>query len=106
MSDDKPMTELEVFNLAEELSGEQIDDMWSMNITKFSDKLSMALWTISGHGFDDDSIPSPSDDGSYVLRINRFVVLCDTQGFVNTRPYDKVQHARWAMDDIRRDMNE
>jgi hypothetical protein len=107
MTDTNPWTEEVVFNLVKELSdGTDIDTMWDQTISKYADKLSLALWVIAGHGLDDDSIYSEGGDGSSVFRINRFVVLQDSQGFVNTRPYDKVQHAQWAMDDIRRDMND
>jgi len=100
---DSPMTETVVFNLAEELNGGSFDDMVTGH--KFADKLSAALWIITGHGIDDDSI-SDEDHGTYVVRYDRFILLSDSQGFVNCRVNDNVQHARWAMDDIRRDMND
>jgi hypothetical protein len=71
---------------------------------KFADKLSAALYLLSTSGFDDDFIGNEFA-GGWVCRIGRYVLLEDSQGFVNTRTFDSVMHANWHMDDIRRDMN-
>jgi hypothetical protein len=71
---------------------------------KFADTISAALYMLCGNGFEDDFIGNEFA-GGWVTRIGRYVLLEDSQGFVNTRTYDSPMLASWAMDDIRRDMN-
>jgi len=97
------VTEQSIIGHAIELNGGPIDNMVTGH--KFNDKLSAALYVIAGHGFDDDIISDP-DHGDSATRIDRFVMLISTTGFVDTRTFDTPEHAKWHMDDIRRDMAE
>jgi hypothetical protein len=70
--------------------------------TKFADKLSAALYYLSLDGFSDDI--ANCDSGDYVERIGRYILLCDSQGFVNTRTYADVYQAHTAFTFLLRDM--
>lgn len=101
---DNLVTDDDVIREAEAISEMPIGELRYRG-DKFADELSAALYTLSMNGFDDDIIQD-NHAGGFVTRIGRYVLLCDGTGFVNTRTYDKVHQAVWAMDDIRRDMND
>jgi len=99
-----PVAEVDIIKHATDLNGAPLDDMVSGH--KFDDQLSAALYILCGNGFADDEITnSETNDTGWLARVDRFVVLEDTQGFVNTRTFDTAQHAIWHMSDVRRDLN-
>lgn len=97
----EPMTEQDIIREAEALSGLTLDEMYSP--TKFADPFSAALWTLTLESYEDDKY-SVENDGSWFARIDRWILLCDSQGFVNKRSYNSDYWASGAFAELVRDV--
>jgi len=91
-------TEEEVIREAEALSEQTIDQLKRGNM---EDNLTAALWELSMHSLDDDRI---GNEGDFVARIGQFILLCDGEGFCNSRTYDTLDQAQAAFTYLVRDL--
>lgn len=82
---------------------EQKQSEWSLG-EKFDSALSYALYELVLNGYSDDELEDGR--GGYIWRVDRWLLLQDSSGFVNHREHDRELHAVWSLDNIRQDINE
>jgi hypothetical protein len=97
----QPMTEQDIIREAEAISELTLAEMYSS--TKFADELSAALWTLTLDSYQDDEYANEAD-GSWFARIDRWILLCDSGGYVNHRSYKDDWYAKHAFSELIRDI--